>query len=238
VGVVRKLNVLALISAFNEAGRISSTINALKEINLIDEIIVVNDGSTDNTGEISKNAGAKVINLPQNVGKGRALNFALGKVKYDTLLLIDGDLGKSALEAEKLVKPVLEGKADMVIADFPKPQKKGGFGFVKNLARWGIKRSTGITFQEPLSGQRAIKQKVMASVKNLEKGFGVEVGLTIDAIQNGFKVIEVSTNMSHAETGRDIKGFMHRGKQFRDVLKVVMKRLLDNGGRMQRIKFF
>lgn len=222
------MKILALVSAFNEEQRIRATVETLKEISLIDKIVVVNDGSTDATKEIAERAGAKVISLPRNVGKGRALNFALKKVDYDTLLLVDGDLGQSAAEAGKLLQPVLKNEVDMAIADFPEPVVKGGLGLVKNLARWGIRRCTGLAVSEPLSGQRAMKKSVLNAIGKLENGFGVEVGLTIDTVRAGYKIVEVSTNMSHSETGRNLRGFIHRGRQFWDVLRVIVKRSLDD----------
>ena len=221
------MRILALVSAFNEEGQIGPTIKALKKINLVDEIIVVDDGSTDATKEMAERAGAKVISLPRNVGKGKSLNLALKMVDYDTLLLVDGDLGQPAAEARKLLQPVLRNEVDMAIADFPEPFVKGGLGLVKNLAHWGIRHCTGLTVNEPLSGQRAIKKSVMNAIGKLENGFGVEVGLTIDTARAGYKIAEVSTNMSHSETGRNLRGFVHRGRQFWDVLRVIVKRVIN-----------
>lgn len=226
------MKTVALIPAFNEATRVGATIKALEKIDVLDKTIVVDDGSKDGTGDIAKEAGAEVISIERNIGKGKALNYAIEKMdSYDALLLIDADLEGSATEAKALLSSVIDGKADMAIADFPKPKKKGGFGLVKKLARWGIKRCTGLTVKEPLSGQRAITKNVVKSVGKLENGFGAEVGLTIDAARKGFKILEISLPMSHAETGRDIHGFLHRGRQFFATLRVVAKRLVKKGER-------
>lgn len=220
-----KQRIVALVSAFNQAGLIGKTIEALRKIHSIDQIVVVDDGSKDNTPVEAREAGAEVISLLRNVGKGGALNRALQDLDYDVLLLIDGDLGEAASEAEKLLRPVLDSQADMTIADFPKPSRKGGFGLVKGLARWGIRRWTGLKAREPLSGQRALRLEVMKRVGKLDGGFGVEVGLTIDAALAGFRVAEIPTTMSHAETGRDLPGFLHRGKQFLAVVGVLVRRI-------------
>ncbi|MEW6189170.1 MAG: glycosyltransferase family 2 protein [Actinomycetota bacterium] len=222
---------VALVPAFNEAKRIGKTVAALKRIPLIDGIIVIDDGSRDNTGLEAQKAGANVIRTGRNLGKGGALNLALRESDYDVLLLVDGDLADAAIDAEKLLQPVLRGEADMTIADFPKPRLKGGFGLVKKFARWGIKRCTGRVMSEPLCGQRALTREVVERVREFDPGFGVEVGLTIDTIRAGFKVVEIPTTMSHAETGRDIGGFVHRGRQFYHVLKSVLSRLPTWPGR-------
>lgn len=219
--------IVALVSAFNQAGLIGQTVEALKKVHLVTRVVVVDDGSKDSTTLEAKKAGAEVIVLPHNVGKGGALNRALQDLNYnyDVLLLIDGDLGEAAAQAEKLLQLVLNGRADMAVADFPKPSRKGGFGLVKGLARWGIRRWAGLEVKEPLSGQRALRLEVMKKIGKLDGGFGVEVGLTIDTIQAGFRVVEVPTTMSHTETGRDLPGFLHRGKQFLAVARVLMRRL-------------
>ncbi|MBI4744663.1 MAG: glycosyltransferase family 2 protein [Actinobacteria bacterium] len=218
------MKITALVAAYNEEDKISFTINALKKIDLINEIILVDDGSTDSTKVKAKASGAGIIAFPKNLGKGEALNRAIKKIEADIIVLVDGDVADSAFEIEKLIAPVLEGKADMTIADFPKAETKGGFGFVKKLSKWGIKKLSDLDVNEPLSGQRVIRQDVLKKVGKFETGFGIETALTIDAARLGFKIIEIPVNMSHSETKRDLPGFIHRGKQFLDVLRVIVKK--------------
>lgn len=218
--------VVALIPALNEEQHIKSTVNSLSSMESINRIVIIDDGSTDLTEERAKEAGAEVIKLAKNVGKGDAINKALSLINnYEILLFLDADLGDSAKEAAKLLEPVLRGEADMTIADFPKSNVKGGFGLVKGLAAWGIKKCSGLSVREPLSGQRAISYSVINTVKKLDGGFGAEVGLTIDVARSGFKILEVPTTMSHDATGRDWSGFVHRGKQLYYVLKAILRRL-------------
>jgi glycosyltransferase involved in cell wall biosynthesis len=223
-----KLYVTVLIPAYNESKAIQFTVEAVKSVGKVDQIVVVNDYSTDNTSELAKAAGAEVVDLPKNLGKGGALNFGLQFVKGDIVALIDGDLGKTASDVEKLLDPVLSNKADMTIARFPQTQRKGGFGMVTWLARKGIRLYTGLEVACPLSGQRVLTRDVLEKIGPMpfESGFGVEVGLTIDVFRHGFRVREVPVQMSHAETGRDLAGFLHRGQQFAHVLLVLANRLL------------
>ncbi|NLB18101.1 MAG: hypothetical protein GX825_05070 [Syntrophomonadaceae bacterium] len=92
---------------------------------------------------------------------------------------------------------------------------------VKRLASWGIARE-GLLVREPLSGQRAMTIEVLEAILPFHSGYGIEIGMTIRAVRNGYRVMEVPVNMSHAETGRDLKGFIHRGRQFLDVGKVLI----------------
>lgn len=218
--------VTILVPAYNEAKNIQATIQAIKSIGKVDQIIVINDGSQDETSALAKETGAEVYDMTKNTGKGGALNHALKFAKGDIIGLLDGDLGKSAGEVEKLLIPVLENKADMTIGKFPAAQKRGGFGLVTNLAKKGIRWYTGLEVTSPLSGQRVMRRAVIDKIKLFESGFGVEVGLTIDVFRLGFRVKEIPVQMTHAETGRDFAGFIHRGRQFVDVTIVLAKRLI------------
>ena len=76
----------------------------------------------------------------------------------------------------------------------------------------------------PLSGQRAMTVDAFRAVSPFAPGFGMEVAMTVDALRAGFRVVEVPVEMSHRETGRDLAGFVHRGKQFKDILEALAAR--------------
>lgn len=221
-----KAEVVALVPAYNAAERVAGTVSALKKITLIDQVIVIDDGSSDATSAEAEAAGAKVITLPRNMGKGEALNAGLKQAQGKTVVLIDDDMGKYASEVEKLLDPVLKDRADMTIAQFPRARKKGGFGIVKRVARSGLRMFTGLEFQSPLSGQRVLNEKAVAAIGRFESGWGVEVGLTIDACRKGLRVREVPVAMYNKETGRDLAGFVHRGKQLLGVIRALLRRAL------------
>ena len=215
------MKISVLIPAYNEEAFIYDTVKAVSFLPEDKEILVVDDCSIDQTVARAKAAGAKVITLPYNMGKGEALNQGAKKITGDIVLLLDADLGSSAGEARHLLWPILNGEADLTIARFPPARQKGGFGFVKGLARVGIRYYTGIKAKAPLSGQRAIRRDVFLKVLPLASHFGVEVSMTIKAARLGFRVCEVPVQMRHKETGRNLKGFIHRSRQFYDVLKVL-----------------
>ncbi len=131
-------------------------------------------------------------------------------------------MGKAAAEAHKIIQPVLEGRCDLAIAAFPPPTKKGGFGLVKGTAGWALKRAGLPNSTAPLSGQRAMNRQALKILAPFYEAYGVELGMTLKALRYGLRVMEVSTTMSHKETGRDLQGFLHRGKQFKDVIKVLL----------------
>jgi hypothetical protein len=191
-------------------------VEAAREIPGVTRVVVVDDGSADDTAEIAEAAGAKVVRLVFNVGKGAALEAGASRVSdADIILLLDGDLAETAGEAAVLLAPILDGEADMSVAAFPRPAGKAGFGLVKGLARWGIARmGGGVRADAPLSGQRAMTCECFEAVRPFASGYGVEVALTVRALRHGLRVVEVPTTMGHAATGRDLSGFVHRGRQF------------------------
>ncbi len=213
-----------MIAAYNEADRIDQTIRAIRDLPDLLEIIVVDDGSADETAPIAGAAGAQVIKLGCNRGKGQALNAGIPNVRGDVILLLDADLAASAVEAGKLLEPLGRDEADLVIAGFPiVPGRGGGMGLVVRLARWGIKRLTGESLQWPLSGQRAIRRKTLQSLLPLEKGFGVEVAMTIEALRKGARVVEVKTGMDHRVTERSWRDRSHRARQLYDVAVTLLR---------------
>jgi len=224
--------VTALIPAFNEADAIAATEAAVRRISPVDEIIVIDDGSSDNTTDEAQAAGAdKVIRMPHNSGKGAALMSGIAAASGSILVFLDGDLGDSASHAMPLVQSVLANETDMAIAVLPfaptqSGKRSGGFGAVLKLARFGIRLLTGRTMKAPLSGQRVLRREVMRRIHKLDGGFGVEVGMTIDALRAGFRVEEIPAPLTHRATGRDIRGFIHRGRQFTDVFLALARRVI------------
>lgn len=211
-----------IIPAYNERENIEATVNAVKKIDGINKIIVVDDASGDDTVEIVKRLDVDLIEMVENGGKGKAIKAGLKEVECDIVALLDGDLGDSASELSKLMVPVIEGSADFTIAKFGKAKKKGGFGFVKQLAKKGVYFYTKQEIDTTLSGQRVYKKEIVDSINYIPDRFGIEVAMTVESLNLGYRLKEVEVEMTHAETGRDLSGFMHRGRQFWDILKTLI----------------
>lgn len=216
-------SVAVIVPAHDEAERITATLDAIREALPDAHVVVVDDGSDDDTTDRARMAGAdEVLTLPRNLGKTAALDegirHATRDATYAVLVVLDADLGESARDASILVDAVMRGEADLVIAAFPPPSRPGGFGLVKRLARWGIARFGSGDFSPtaPLSGQRAFSPRVLDTLPP-SVGYGFEVAMTVGALRAGLRVTEVVTSMRHRETGRDIAGILHRGRQFKDV---------------------
>lgn len=218
--------VSVLIPAFNEETKIAETIRAAQRIPGVDRIIVVDDGSTDQTALRAEQGGAVVIKAKKNRGKGGALNLGLPAVTGEYLLLLDADLGASAFDGKKLIEALRKGQADLLIGRFPARKRKSGLGLVLLFARWIIKQITGLTFSAPLSGQRALNRKALEALGGrFAEGFGVEVAMIIDLARKGLVIKEIPVTMTHRQTTKNLSGFFHRGRQFLDVCTVVVQRL-------------
>lgn len=230
------MDVGVLIPACNEAATIGHTVEALSRLPEVRDILVVDDGSVDTTGEAAFRAGARVARLCRNRGKAEAVFFGASFLRQPYLALVDADLGYSAAELSLLFPPLREGKAAMAVAVFPRHRRRGGFGLVKNLAGWAIRRSTGQTLAEPLSGQRVLRRELLDRLRApLPRGFGLEVALTVDLLAQGWPVVEVETAMRHREGGRDARSFLHRGRQFAAVVREMYLRrtlLLEGRGKV------
>ncbi len=216
---------VVLIPAYNEEDLIADTVRAASGIPGVSDILVIDDGSKDETANRAEEAGARVIRLGRNRGKGAALNAGLAETKADIILILDADLGSSAGEASRLLEPILRGEADMSIAVMKTPTgHRGGFGCVLKLSKWAVKKYGGANVSAPLSGQRAIRRRVLEEIGGFAEGFGVETALTIDALRRGYRLVEIELPLTHRYTGRDWRGFVHRFRQFVDILKVVWRR--------------
>ncbi len=206
---------VALVPAHNEQETIGATVAGLKRAIPEIMIVAVDDGSTDLTAENARASGAGVISLPRNIGKGNALNHAFDELGLDDsaiVLLVDADVGETSAQARVLVDSVEAGRCDMAIARFTS-EKPGGFGLARAVAAWGIRTLAGLDTTVPLSGQRAMRAALWRSVGGLESGYGMEVGLTIEAARRGYRIVEIDAPIYHLGTGRDLAGFKHRGRQ-------------------------
>lgn len=213
-----------LIPAYREADRIVATIAAIRAA-VPGYVVVVDDGSGDDTAEVARRAGADVvISLPENRGKGAALNAALAASQAPLLLLLDADLGDSAACVAPLARAVRDGACDMAIAAFPRDSRRSGVGFVQAMARWGIHLRYGRRFTSPISGQRCLRRETLERLGGFAPGFGVEVALTRGVLDLGGVVMEIPLPLVHRRTGRTLPGFFHRARQGRDILHALLRR--------------
>ena len=213
---------VAIVAARDEADRITATLEALKEAFPGARIIVADDASSDGTSDLALAAGAEVVSRRRPHGKGASMSAAAATIAPvaelgdpPTFLLCDGDLGASAGELRRLVAAVEAGECDLAVGAFS-TRVGGGFGIALGFGRWVIASRSGYRAGAPISGQRAMRGEVLRAVLPFAPGYGMEPGMTIDAVRAGFNLREYELDLEHRATGRTLPGFAHRARQLAD----------------------
>jgi glycosyltransferase involved in cell wall biosynthesis len=226
------------VAAYNEADRIAVTLAALAGAFAGAAVWVADDGSRDATAEIARAGGARVVRSERVIGKGGAMTLAArealreasaataapgGPRAAPVFVLCDGDLAESAVHLPELARAVRAGRADVAVAAFSR-RVGGGVGAALGFARWAIARRCGVRTSAPLSGQRALSERALRDVLPFADGYGMEIGMTIDAVRAGHRVVELELDLSHRASGRTLAGFAHRGRQLIDFARVYLAR--------------
>ncbi len=170
--------IAAIIPTYNEERNVAGVLQALCSSEILDEIIIVDDGSVDDTLEIVQQYAktdrrVQVIRHERNKGKGQAILTGWGATSAAYLLLLDADLHElSSSHILALMTPVLEQRADMTLGLF------WGGHFITDLSSWGMPF---------LTGQRGLRAEILSHIsQDAAAGYGFEVALTIAANQEGF----------------------------------------------------
>ncbi len=202
----------ALIPAFNEEKTIGNVISVLKRCKEISEIIVINDGSQDNTSVVAKSYNVNVVDSKYNLGKGGAICKGLKVSKGDIILILDADLiGLQQKHIYSLLNPIVYENIDMTTGIF---------------ANGRITTDLAQKVAPFLSGQRAIKKYILEQIDNLEiTRYGFEVALTRYCDKNNLSEKEVSLdNLSHVMKEEKMglyKGVKARMKMYVDIVKSI-----------------
>ena len=218
----------AIVAARNEADRVGDTVAALRAAFPAAAIWVADDASADGTAEVAMAAGAQVVSRRRPHGKGgnvtAAAEAALSAEPPPRLVLLcDGDLGASAARLAPLVEAVERDECDMAVAAFSR-RVGGGFGLALGFARGAIRRLCGAEAEAPISGQRALRVDALRATLPFARGFGMEIGMTVDAVRAGYRLREYELDLEHRATGRDAAGFLHRGRQLLDFARAYASR--------------
>ena len=204
------MKISAIVPAYNEEERIAKVIQPLKATELIDEIIIIDDGSEDKTSEIVKAYDVRLIQLESNSGKAEAIKRGIKDCNAEVLLLLDADLiGLTTQHIEDLLDPVLQDAADMTIGIFEEGR------LITDLAQ---------KISPNLSGQRALKASLAKQLVDLDtNGYGIELALSDLAKRERLKVKRVTmknaTHVMKEEKLGLVKGTIWRMKMYKDIVK-------------------
>ena len=217
-----------IVAARNEADRVGETVAALRRTFPAGALWVADDASTDGTAEVAMAAGAQVVSRGRPHGKGANVTAAAeaalsAEPAPRVVLLCDGDLAGSASALAPLVAAVERGECDLAVAAFSR-RVGGGFGLALGFARWAIRRRCGFEAGAPISGQRALRVEALRATLPFARGYGMEIGMTIDAVRAGYRLREYELELSHRATGRTPAGFAHRARQLLDFARIYARR--------------
>jgi glycosyltransferase involved in cell wall biosynthesis len=223
-----------IVAAYDEADRIAATLDGLAAAFAGARVWVADDGSTDETAALARSLGARVVRSERVIGKGAAMTLAArealrevelgaGDEPAPVFVLCDADLAASAAQLAPLAEAVRAGEADLAVAAFAR-RVGGGVGLALGFARWAIARRCGFEASAPISGQRALSGATLSDVLPFAAGYGMEIGMTIDAVRAGHRVVEIELDLSHRASGRTLSGFAHRGRQLIDFTRAYLAR--------------
>ncbi len=196
--------VVAVIPAYNEERFIGSVVLQVRQY--VDEVIVVDDGSTDHTAAIARLAGASVVRHEVNLGKGAALNTGFRKARElflpGVVVILDGDWQHRPEDLPKVITPVLAGEADLVIgsrylkqeSDVPVSRILGHWGFTTL-----VNLLSGTASTDSQSGFRAFSLRAVERITFSSSGFSVESEMQFLARDYNLKVVEVPITIRYED---------------------------------------
>lgn len=213
--------VTVIIPAFNEEENLAQVIEDIKNDEILDEIIVVDNASTDNTAKVAKQCNAKVV-FCEKQGKGYAMEKGLHEAKNEIVVFLDADVknyDKNVLSI--LANPIINEEADFVKSTFNR--KEGGkVTELVTKPMLNILYPNIYKFSEPLSGMIAGKKSILEKLE-FEKDYGVDIGILLDIIEMGKNVQEVNIgtieNLSHI-----CKTTERMQKMSTEIMKAILKR--------------
>lgn len=189
------ITIAAVIPAYNEQRTIGSVV--LKAKLHVDEVWVVDDGSTDDTAVLAEMAGARLIRMPENCGKAEALMAGLRIVAekgFDAVVMLDADGQHDPRSIPELLRPVLEGQADLVIGsrfiegrkDIPR-YRRAGQTILNKTTSFGAK----VHITDTQSGYRALSRRAMGNLQFESEGYSIESAMITYMAEKGMRMGEV-----------------------------------------------
>lgn len=197
----RQLDIIAAIPCFNEELFIGSVV--LKAKDYVDQVIVIDDGSTDKTALVAEKAGAAVIKHDSNQGKGAAVSTAFEHARETgcrALVLLDGDGQHEPAYIPSLVKPVLDGEADMVVGSRFLEIKSSVPGYRilgHRLLTFLTNLGSRVKLTDSQSGFRAFSSKAIEALSFAEEGLSVESEMQFLANEADLRVTEVPVSIGY-----------------------------------------
>ena len=211
---MKRVDVSVIIPAYNEAETIRDVIIKVKEIDPEFEIIVVNDGSKDLTGEIAREAGAIVYSHPYNIGNGASIKSGIRIASGDILVFIDGDGQHDPNDIAKMLQYFPE--YDMVVGARSKTSQVSIFrGFGNRMLNWLAGYVAKFRVQDLTSGFRAVKAEIAQSLLYLlPNTYSYPTTMTLGVLRNGKSLKYLPINAEKRKKGKSNISISRDGVRF------------------------
>ncbi len=204
--------ILVAIPAYNEERYIGSVI--LKAQQYADEVIVVDDGSTDDTSRIARLAGATVIRHEENKGYGAAVQSLLAEAKKknpDILVLLDADSQHNPDEIPSLTKPIISEGSDLVIGS--RERQRVNIPPYRRIGLRVLSYLSGILSRKKLfdseSGFRVFSRKAITALELKESGMSISAETIADAAAKGLRITQVPISAIYTRDGSTMNPIKH-----------------------------
>ena len=186
------MKISVVMPAKNESGAVGLTISKINELNLVDEVIVVNDGSSDNTQEVAEQAGAKVVTHPYSKGNGAAIKTGARAASGDVIVFMDADGQHDPRDISSLLEKIEQGYDLVVGARQKGSQASVGRGIANSLYNNLASYMTEHTVEDLTSGFRAVRvDKFREFLYLLPNGFSYTTTSTMAFFRAGYSVTYV-----------------------------------------------
>ena len=215
-------SVSIVIPAYNEEATVAKVVSVARKLSYVDEVIVVDDGSTDRTVEEAEGAGATVISHIMNEGKGSAIKTGFKYSHGDIVAFIDADVSNFTSEKiDKVIRPILEDRTDITKTKFARESGRVTELTAKPLLGFFFPE---LKYEQPLSGQFAGKRSALNKIR-FEKDYGVDVGIVLDADVHGIKILEVDIG----DICHDMSPLADLNKMANEVVRTIIDRAVEYG---------
>ena len=218
--------IIAAMPAYNEGKYIGSLVLQVQQY--ADEVIVIDDGSTDHTSKVAVLAGATVVRHGENKGYGSAIQSILAEAKKqnaDILVILDADSQHNPEEVPSLVKAVSQG-SDIVIGS--RESQRGAIALYRRLGQGVLSRMTSIASQTKLSdtesGFRAYSKKAINLLELKEKGMAVSSEIISEATAKGLKITEVPISVIYTKDGSTLNPMRHGFGVLNRIMSMISER--------------
>lgn len=220
----------AIIAALDEAGAIGEVVRGC--LRHVDEVVVVDDGSRDDTAERAKAAGARVLRNEHNRGKGASLRRAAAEARGDVLVTIDGDGQDDPCDVPALLGAIAGG-ADLVIGSrFRGELRPGAITMANRLGNLALTATLdllyGVRLTDTQAGLRAIRRALWQRLPLRAARYEVETEVLVRALQAGARVVEVPVTRRARAHGRSALHGLRDGSR---ILACMLRLRLDGGSR-------